>query len=107
MRQPGWSISRIMADIAFLAVGMTTLLALRSSTDMQDAGLGVLGMFLALILTLVTDRAFFGRKHRAFWVGFAVSGWICSVATTIDPPKPMHVNAAATQPDARIARTAQ
>jgi hypothetical protein len=81
MRKRGWSIGRIMADIAFLAVGMTTMLAFRASKDMQDTGVGVLGVFLALILTLVTDRAFFGRKHRAFWVGFAVAGWICSVIT--------------------------
>ena len=65
-----------MTDIAILAVGMTAMLALRTSGDMQDVGVGVLGMFLALILTLVTDRAFFGRKHRAFWVGFAVAGSI-------------------------------
>jgi hypothetical protein len=66
MRKRGWSIGRIMADIAILAVGMTTLLAFRASKDMEYASVGVLGMLLALVLTLVTDRAFFGRKNRAF-----------------------------------------
>jgi hypothetical protein len=51
MRQRGWSISLIMADIASLALGMTTILAFRVSEGVQDTGAGVLGMFPAFILT--------------------------------------------------------
>jgi hypothetical protein len=76
MLKHGWSIGRIMANIAILAVGMSTLLAVRASQDMQYTSVGVLGMLLALILTAVTDRALFGRRHRAFWVGFTVAGWM-------------------------------
>ena len=45
---------------------------------MQCTCVGVLGMLLAPILTVVTDRALFGRSHRAFWVGFTVAGWMCA-----------------------------
>lgn len=38
MHKRGWPMSRIMADIAILAVGMTAMLALRTSEDMQDTG---------------------------------------------------------------------
>jgi hypothetical protein len=45
---------------------------------MQCTSVGVLGMLLALILTVVTDLALFDRRHRAFWVGFTVAGWVCA-----------------------------
>jgi hypothetical protein len=51
MRQRGCSMSRITAGIASLAVRMTTILAFRVSEGVHDTGAGVLGMFLALILT--------------------------------------------------------
>jgi MFS family permease len=76
MLKPTWSVARIMADIAILAVGLTALPALCSWRN--DVGVGVLEMFLALILTLVTDRALFGRRHRAFWLGFTAAGWLCA-----------------------------
>jgi hypothetical protein len=76
MPKPAWSIARIMADIAILAVGLTALPALCSRPN--DSGVGVLGTVLALILTLVTDRALFGRRHRAFRLGFTAAGWLCA-----------------------------
>jgi hypothetical protein len=76
MPKPAWSIARIMADIAVLAVGLTALPALCSRPN--DSGVGVLGTVLALILTLVTDRALFGGRHWAFWLGFAAAAWLCA-----------------------------
>jgi hypothetical protein len=76
MPKPAWSIARIMADIAILAVGLTALPALCSRPN--DSGVGVLGTVLALILTLVTDRALFGRRHWAFWLGFTAAAWLCA-----------------------------
>jgi hypothetical protein len=76
MPKPAWSIARIMADIAILAVGLTALPALCSRRN--DSGVGVLGLVLALILALVTDRALFGRRHRAFWLGFTATAWLCA-----------------------------
>lgn len=76
MPKPTWSVARIMADIAILAVGLTALPALCSRRN--DSGVGMLVMVLALILTLVTDRALFGRRHRAFWLGFTAAAWLCT-----------------------------
>ena len=67
-----------MVATAVLAIGTTSLLAFRSPRDMQETGVGVLALVLALILTLATDRASFGERHRAFWLGFAAAGWLCA-----------------------------
>jgi hypothetical protein len=73
-----WSVARIMVDIALLAVGITALLAFRSGPGIDDPGVGVLGMNLALILTVAADRALFAQRHRAFWLGFTATGWLCA-----------------------------
>jgi hypothetical protein len=78
MQKHTWSVARMMADIAILAVGLTSFLALRSRQDMNDRGVRVLGLVLALVLTVVSDRALFGRRHRSFWLGFMAAGWMCS-----------------------------
>jgi hypothetical protein len=77
MPRPTWSVARIMADIAILAVGMTALPALCSRRN--DSGVGILATVLALILTVATDRALFGKGHRGFWLGFTAAGWLCAV----------------------------
>ena len=78
MRRDHWSVGRMMVATAILAVGMAGLFALRSRHDMDDPGVGVLAIFLALILTVVTDEALFGQRHRAFWLGFTFVGWLCA-----------------------------
>jgi hypothetical protein len=75
-RRP-WSIARLMAAIATLAVGLSVLQALRPRQDMTDPGLDALNLVLSLALTAATDRALFGRRHRAFWLGFTAAGWLC------------------------------
>jgi MFS family permease len=78
MRKRSWSVARMMVDIAILAVGLTSFLALRSRQDGDNSGVGVLGFVLALVLTVVTDRALFGRRHRSFWLGFTAAAWLCA-----------------------------
>jgi hypothetical protein len=75
VRKHTLSVARLMADIAILAVGLSAFAALGSR---RDSGARVLGMVFALVLTVVTDRAFFGRRHRPFWLGFTVAGWLCA-----------------------------
>jgi hypothetical protein len=68
----------MMAAIAILAVGLSASLALGSRRARNDPDVRVLAMALALILTLAADRALFGRRHRAFWLGFTAAGWLCA-----------------------------
>ena len=67
MPKPTWSVARIMAQIAILAVGLTALLAVRTPQHMGDAGVGVLGLVLALILTsLMTGSSFVRPEASGF-----------------------------------------
>jgi hypothetical protein len=76
MQKPILSVARLMADIAMVAVGLTAFRAVCSRRD--DPGVGVLCMVLAVVTTVATDRALFGRRHRPFWLGFAAAGWLCA-----------------------------
>jgi hypothetical protein len=78
MLERPWSIARLMAATALLALGLTALLALRTPRMRDDPGVGVLALVLALVLTAAADRAMFGRGRRAFWLGFATTGWLCA-----------------------------
>jgi hypothetical protein len=81
MRKQGWSIGRIMTNVAILAAGMSALLAARARGDSQYGEVGVLAIILAMILTIVTDRAFYSRRHRTFWLGFTTAAWLCAALT--------------------------
>src|SRR5262249_12812499 len=54
--------------------------ALLSHRDRDDPLVSVLALVLTLILTVAADRALFGRRHRAFWLGFTATGWLCAAA---------------------------
>jgi hypothetical protein len=73
-----------MAGIAIFSVSLASLLALRPNRVIDDPGVGVLTLLLALILTIGADRALFGRKSRAFWIGFTATGWLCAAVTLIN-----------------------
>jgi hypothetical protein len=73
-----------MACIAILSVSLGSLLALRPHRFIDDPGVGVLTLSLALVLTTAADGALFGRKSRAFWIGFTATGWLCAAATLIN-----------------------
>ena len=83
MRGRSWSLARLMAGIAILSVSLAALLALRPHQVINDPGVGVLTLPLALILTTGADRALFGRKSRAFWIGFTMTGWLCGAVALI------------------------
>jgi hypothetical protein len=86
MLRHAWSIRRTMVAIAILAVGMAGLLALRPRHLADDAGVAVLTIVLAMILTILTvgaELALRGQGHRAFWLGFTVTGWLCAVTALI------------------------
>jgi hypothetical protein len=70
-----------MAGIGILSVSLAALLSLRPHRVIDDPGIGVLALLLALILTIGADRALFGRKSRAFWIGFMATGWLCAAVT--------------------------
>jgi hypothetical protein len=67
-----------MADIAALAVGFAVVLALRPSPLLGDPLIGILCFLIAIVLTAATDRAFFARRRRVFWRGFAATAWLCA-----------------------------
>jgi hypothetical protein len=76
-----------MAGIGILAVSLAALLSLRPHRVIDDPGVGVLTLPLALILTIGADRVLFGRKSRAFWIGFTTTGWLCAAVTLINLPE--------------------
>jgi hypothetical protein len=67
-----------MTAIATLAVGLSVLQALGPRQGRTDPGLATLILVLTLVLTAAADRALFGWRHRAFWFGFTVAGWVCA-----------------------------
>jgi hypothetical protein len=66
-----------MAALATFAVGLSVLQALAPRQGLTDPGPVVLNFVLSLALTAATVRAVFGRRHRVFWLGFTVAGWLC------------------------------
>jgi hypothetical protein len=73
-----------MAGIASLSARLASLLALRPHGVIDDPGVGMLSLSVALILTTGANRAWFGRKPRLFWIGFTATGWLCATATLIN-----------------------
>jgi hypothetical protein len=73
-----------MGAIAILSVSLAALLTLRPRRVIEDPGVGVLTLGLALVLTTAADRALLGRRSRAFWIGFTATGWLSAAATLIN-----------------------
>ena len=67
-----------MAAIATLAVSLSELQALRPRQRLAGLDRIALTLLLSLVLTATADRALFGRRHRGFWLGFTVAGWLCA-----------------------------
>lgn len=74
MKRRGWSTTRILVDTATLGVALAALLACRSARDAADPGVGVLALLMAAMLAAAADRAWFGARRRAFWLGCAATG---------------------------------
>jgi hypothetical protein len=78
MSTPRWSVGRLMAAVAILAVGLTALLAVCVPQERGDPGMGVLALVVSVLLTVAADRAIFGRRRKGFWLGFTAAGWLCA-----------------------------
>jgi hypothetical protein len=75
-----FSIASLLGLVLFLAV---SLAALREATDVWDSAIvtGTLGLLLASV-PLAVHRT---ERRRAFWLGFALFGWVALVASLVPP----------------------
>lgn len=80
-------VARLMVGMATLAVVLATLSALRTSADPPDLGSILLLLMLASPLAAAADRAMFGAARRAFWGGFAVTGFLVAAGVIYDLPE--------------------
>ncbi len=82
-----WSVARLMICVGALAVALGTLLSFRPAYVGRDPSIGLVVLILASILAIAVDQAFTYRRPRAFWIGFAATGWICSAAALFYLPR--------------------
>ncbi len=71
MKRIRFTIASLLVVVLFLAVGFA---ALRESSDLWDSGLFSLTLGVPLISVLLAIHS--TESRRAFWLGFAVFGWI-------------------------------
>ncbi len=71
MRRFWFTIASLLVVVLFLAIGFA---ALRETNDTWDSGLFTLA--LAALLTSILLAVHRTESSRAFWIGFAVFGWI-------------------------------
>ena len=71
MKHIRFSIASLLVVVLFVAVGFA---ALRESSDLWDSGVFTLTLAALLIsILLAVHRT---ESRRAFWIGFALFGWI-------------------------------
>jgi hypothetical protein len=75
-----FSIASLLGLVLFLAVGLA---ALRAADDLWDSAVftGTLVILLIAVL-LAVHRT---ERQRAFWLGFAVFGWVALAASLVPP----------------------
>ena len=78
MRLPLFTIRTLLGVILFIAL---VLAAFRASTDTWDSG--VLGMDLLLLLTATLLAIHRTDGKRAYWLGFALFGWVYLVLSLV------------------------
>ena len=71
MRRIRFNIASLLVVVLFVAVGFA---ALRESNDLWDSGLFTLTLGVLLISILLAIHR--TESRRAFWIGFALFGWI-------------------------------
>jgi hypothetical protein len=78
MSQPRFSIASLLALVLFLAIAFA---ALRAANELWDSAVftGTLAILLAAVL-LAVHRT---QRRRAFWLGFAVFGWVALFASLV------------------------
>ncbi|MDB5350671.1 MAG: hypothetical protein JWN86_1918 [Planctomycetota bacterium] len=78
MKRPRFTIASILVVVVLVAVGLA---ALRAATDAWDVGL--FGITVLILLTAVLGAVHRPDRPRAFWLGFALFGWVYLVASLI------------------------
>ena len=78
MRRLRFTIGSLLVVVVFVAV---TFAALREATDIWDAG--VFGVTLLTLLTAVLLAVHRSEPSRAFWLGFALFGWMYLIASLV------------------------
>jgi WD40 repeat protein len=78
MRKLRFNIANLLVVIFFLGVGFA---ALRESNEIWDGGIFTLTLGVLLTSTLLTIHR--TESRRAFWLGFALFGWIYLALTLI------------------------
>lgn len=80
MRLPRFTILSLLLLILFVGVAVA---GLRAADDSWDAGL--LGLTILILLTSVLLAVHRIERKRAFWLGFALFGWVYFVVSMIPP----------------------
>jgi len=83
MRRIRFTIANLLVVVLFVAVGVA---ALRESSDIWDSGLFSLTLGILLISILIAVHR--TESRRAFWIGYALFGWIyvgLSLVPSVEP----------------------
>jgi hypothetical protein len=78
MRLPRFSIASILVLVLFVAIGFA---ALREATDAWDSGMLAATLLALLVAVLLAVHR--RDERRAFWMGFALSGWLYLVVSLV------------------------
>jgi hypothetical protein len=83
MRRPRFTIASLLGVVVFVAVAIASL---REATDLWDCGVftATAGLLLASVLWAVHRTGL----RRAFWLGFALFGWVYLVASLVPAVEP-------------------
>lgn len=80
MRRFRFSIAGLLGVVLLIAVALA---ALRASTDTWDSG--ILGLILLHLLMAVLLAIHGTDRKRAYWLGFALFGWVDLIASFVPP----------------------
>jgi hypothetical protein len=83
MKRIRFNIASLLGVILIVAVGFA---ALRESSDLWESGIFSLTLGVLLISILLAIHR--TEKRRAFWLGFALFGWIYLVLTLVPSVEP-------------------
>jgi hypothetical protein len=83
MRRIRFNIASLLVIILIIGVGFA---ALRESNDLWDSGVFTLTLGVLLISILLALHRM--ESRRAFWIGFALFGWVYVALTAIPPIEP-------------------
>ncbi len=80
MRLPRFTIRSLLGVVLLISVALA---ALRASTAAWDSG--ILGLTVLTVLTATLLAVHRTHPRRAYWLGFALFGWVYLIATLVPP----------------------